>query len=275
MSAQHFHRDNIRGETTDSPANMSTKGRAPVPDPPGVVQHLDYSHQMHKEQVLAAYAAMHDHFDRVFPGVCPMNNVGVAAHPAPVVKAETGAEVTKKVSKDGLTRKQRARRDGKLTRQVMKGKMSLDEARIKMGKKPVASPQPLNPAKVAEMELGKAIPGMTELIAGPAQLTKKDLRAALAKAQKDTDRKLTALATTLSALADQPDPGTQPWKGIAMNPMRTKSASPAGVQSVAEAAERSQMMVMRQLEQTARNDTNPTTREAAWQQVQRMRGLIQ
>ena len=269
MSAQSFHREPLHGDTTTSPANIVGKNRAPVPDPPGVVMNLDYSSIM-KEQIVAAMDAMHGHFDRIFPGVCPMNSsYGRAAHPVAAVKAETDAEVTKKVSRDGMTKKQRAKRDAKLTRAVMKGKMPLDQARIKMGKKPKTSPQPLSPAKGQGAEIIKG-----EVITAPPVLTKKDLRAALVRAQKSTDKKLTALAGVVSALADQPDPGTQPWKGIAMNPMRTKSAAPAAVQSVAEAAERSQMMVMHQLEQTARNSTNPSEREAAWQQVNKMRGLI-
>jgi hypothetical protein len=268
MSAQSFHREPLNGQTSTSPANID-KGRAPVPDPPGVVMNLDYSSIM-KEQIVAAMESMHGHFDRIFPGVCPMNSsYGRAAHPVAAVKAEDGAEVIKKVSRDGMTKKQRARRDAKLTRAVMKGKMPLDEARIKMGKKPKTSPQPLNPKGEQGAEITK---GETAILS-PA-LTEKAFAAALRKSSKSTDKKLAALASVVSALADQPDPGTQPWKGIAMNPMRTKSAAPAAVQSVAEAAERSQMMVMHQLEQTARNSTNPSEREAAWQQVNKMRGLI-
>lgn len=221
---------------------------------------------------MAAMDAMHTHFDRIFPGVCPMNSsLGHAAHPVAAAKAETG-EITKKVSKDGMTKKQRAKRDAKLTRQVMKGKMPLDQARIKMGKKPVTSPEPLKPLK------GEAVPeivkGVVTELKSPDVLTRKTFAAALRKSDKARDKEIAELRTLVSALADQPDPGTQPWKGIAMNPMRTKSAGPAGVQSVAEAAERSQMMVMHQLEQTARNSTNPAEREAAWQQVNKMKGLF-
>jgi Double zinc ribbon len=266
MSAQHFHRENLRGEITESPAN---KGRAPVPDPPGVVMNLDYS-SINKDQILAAYSAMHDHFDRVFPGVCPMIDQGRAAHPVVAAKAETGAAVTKKVSKDGMTKKQRARRAAKLTRQVMKGKMPLDQARIKMGKKPIVSPEPLKPLK--GQEAPEVIKG--ELITSQDALTRKDLRAVLAKSQKSQMKEIAELRTLVAALADQPDPGTQPWKGIAMNPMRTKSSAPAAVASVAEAAERSQMMVMHQLEQTARDSTNPALREAAWQAHMKMKGFL-
>ena len=77
----------------------------------------------------------------------------------------------------------------------------------------------------------------------------------------------------MNALAAQPDPGTQPFKGMALNPIR-KSASPAGVQEIASVAERTQLMVLRELEDTARNSTDSGSREAAWNQVLKLKGLI-
>jgi hypothetical protein len=97
----------------------------------------------------------------------------------------------------------------------------------------------------------------------------------LRKAQKKKDKKIAALTKAVNVLADQPDPATQAFKGMAVNPMRTKSASPAGVQGTAEIAERTQLMIMRELESTARNSTNSMEREAAWNQVLKMKGITQ
>jgi hypothetical protein len=48
-----------------------------------------------------------------------------------------------------------------------------------------------------------------------------------------------------------------------MNPVK-KSAHPAGVPSQAEVAERTQQMMIRQLQRNARISDNPAEREAAW-----------
>ena len=101
--------------------------------------------------------------------------------------------------------------------------------------------------------------------------TKKDLRAALVKARKTSDRKLKVLTRTVNALAAQPDPGTEPFKGMALNPIR-KSTSPRACRKSASVAERTQLMVLRELEDTARNSTDSGSREAAWNQVLKLQG---
>jgi hypothetical protein len=267
-AASMFDRGFIQpGRAEDSPAN---KSGAPYPSTPGVHMNLDYS-SIQKEQIAQAFRAMHDHFDRVFPGVCPMNG-SITSPPAhslvPAQKADDGV-VTKKVSPDGMSKKARKKLTKKLTRKVMNGKMPLDQARVRMGKKPKTSPEPLKPQK------GLAAPVLTKarLVKGEAVLTPRALAAVLRKAQKESDKKIAALTKAVNVLADQPDPATQAFKGMAVNPMRTKSASPAGVQSTAEVAERTQLMIMRELESTARNSTNSMEREAAWNQVLKLKGI--
>lgn len=268
IHAGSFSRGFIQsGRADDSPAN---KSGAPYPPETGKPVNLDYS-SIHKGNVAQAFIAMHDHFDRVFPGVCPMN--GAAAHPGRAVddgvRKDDEPEVTKKVSPDGMSKKARKRRDKKLTRAVMKGKMPLDEARIKMGKKPRKSPDPLQPNKAA------AEPDMTKTVRRESAGTDitKAVAAALRKSDARNGKRIRALTRVVNALADQPDPRTQPFKGLARNPIQ-KSARPAGVQSIAESAERAQLMVVRELENTARNSPDPTTREAAWQQVLKFKGLV-
>ena len=261
MAASNFGRGFIQdGRAEDSPAN---KSGAPYPQTTGSHMNLDYS-DIHKAQVAQAFLAMHDHFDRVFPGVCPMNSAAQSpAHTlAPAQKADDGV-VTKKVSADGMSKKARKRMEKKLTRKVMKGKMPLDQARIRMGKKPKTSPEPLKPQKAATADVVKT----TQAI------TKKAFAAELRRAQKTSDKKIAALTKAVHLLADQPDPSTQPFKGMAVNPVRAKNAGPAGVQTVAEVAERTQTLMAHSLEDQWRNSTDSATREAAWNALLKMRGL--
>jgi len=273
MAASQFGRGFMQsGNAQDSPAN---KSGAPYPSETGAPVHLDYS-SVHKGNILDALHSMHDHFDRIMPsGVCPLAGQATTPPPhslVPAQKTEDDVAVTKEVSPDGMSKGMRKKMRKKLTKKVMSGKMPLDTARIRMGKKPKKSPDPLKPQKAAEPDIAKTI--TTELRAAKfSGLTKKDLRAALVKARKTSDKKLAALTRTVDALASQPDPGTQPFKGMALNPIR-KSASPAGVQDIASVAERTQMMVLRELEETARNSTDSGTREAAWNQVLKLKGLI-
>jgi hypothetical protein len=264
-AASQFGREFIQsGRAEDSPANKGDG--APYPSETGRPVHLDYS-SVHKGNILDALKSMHDHFDRIMPsGVCPLAGQGnaTAAHPFQAAKSDDTTDIEKKVSADGMSKGMRKKLRKKLTKKVMSGKMPLDTARIRMGKKPKTSPEPLKPQKAAKPDVVK-----TAIVKPAGFLTKKDLAAVLRK----SDKKLTALTRVVDALASQPDPGTQPFKGMALNPIR-KSASPAGVQEIASVAERTQMMVLRELEETARNSTDSGTREAAWNQVLKLKGLI-
>jgi Double zinc ribbon len=263
IAASGFTRTSIGGTASMSPAQKG-ENTTPYPTETGQPVNLNYS-SVHKANLMQALKAMHDHFERIMPaGVCPLNHAadGPVPHQFDAQKAGT-PDVTKKVAADGMTKKQRGKRDKKLVRAVMKGKMPLDEARIKMGKKPRKSPEPLSPAKgAAEPDLTKSVTYMTTAEA-----------AVLLKAEKKNSRELKALRKAVNAIADQPDPSMQAFKGMAVNPVRTKAASPAGVASIAENAERTQMMILRELESEARNSPYPERREAAWNAVLKMKGL--
>jgi hypothetical protein len=72
------------------------------------------------------------------------------------------------------------------------------------------------------------------------------------------------------ALANIADPTTNAFTGMAFNPVK-KAARPAGVPSQAEIAERTQQMMMRQLDRTWRTSENPAEREAAFTALQKYR----
>ena len=75
--------------------------------------------------------------------------------------------------------------------------------------------------------------------------------------------KLAEQQRVIDAIADQPDPSTAAFSGLAFNPLRTnKAARPAGVATQAEIAERTQHMVMRTLQDKYNSSSDPTEREA-------------
>ena len=75
------------------------------------------------------------------------------------------------------------------------------------------------------------------------------------------------------ALANQPDPSTAAFAGLALNNPAQKNA-PAGIVKQAEHHERIQGMMMRQLERTWRTSENPAEREAAYNALLRYKGDI-
>ncbi len=85
------------------------------------------------------------------------------------------------------------------------------------------------------------------------------------------DTKLAETQRVIDAIADQPDPSTAAFSGLAFNPVR-KNARPAGVLSQAEAAERSQQMMIRHVTDTYNSASDPYEREAARATLTRLRG---
>ena len=76
----------------------------------------------------------------------------------------------------------------------------------------------------------------------------------------------------IDAIADQPDPSTAAFSGLAFNPLRNKAAGPAGVPSQAEIAERTQLMMMRTLQDKYNASSDPAEREAYYGTLAKMRG---
>jgi hypothetical protein len=78
--------------------------------------------------------------------------------------------------------------------------------------------------------------------------------------------KLADQQKVIDAIADQPDPSTAAFSGLAFK-SAAKPGRPAGVTEIAEAAARAQMMVRRNLENTYYNHSDPRIREAAGQSL--------
>jgi hypothetical protein len=96
--------------------------------------------------------------------------------------------------------------------------------------------------------------------------------ATLVKQVAALTEQVTALTQNVDALGDLPDPRVQAFKGVGQNPV-TKSAGATGVATIAETAERTQRMMMNELETQFRTSPDPAQREAAWNALVKMRGL--
>ena len=73
----------------------------------------------------------------------------------------------------------------------------------------------------------------------------------------------------IDAIADQPDPSTAAFSGLAFNPVQ-KAARPAAVPDIAESAARAQDMIRRNLQSTYYTHSSPAVREAAGQELAKL-----
>jgi hypothetical protein len=201
----------------------------------------------------------------------------------------------------------------KLGKKVLSGKMTVDEARSRLGRQfsqktaepsgEVAGdsavkaaaltsllPEGLNPAwpvltadliksAVAEALHVETVPLQTATIesydpspAIEAAVTKA-VTPLLEKIQAQ-DTKLAETQRVIDAIADQPDPSTAAFSGLAFNPVR-KASGPAGVMSQAEIAERTQQMMIRHLQDKYNASSDPAEREAYYGTLAKMRGVGQ
>jgi hypothetical protein len=191
----------------------------------------------------------------------------------------------------------------KLGKKVLSGKMTVDEARAQIGRRVaqkaggqtmVVAPsgggmggmksegpvEPIAPvpmtesvAKSADTHPAWQYP-VTWNMPVPVQnsLTPDIMKSALDSAVAPLLEKMAAMQETISkqqgvidTLADLPDPHTQPFRGMAV-----KSARPAGMQSVAEIAERTRDTNLRRLHDEWRTSPDSSQREAAWAAMQRL-----
>jgi hypothetical protein len=275
----------------------------------GVPTSVDYVPTI-KENERRAMRAMHDHIAQTFPDVCSMspgNDEGITGTPVPVptghgtppasaVKEEAAAPVEKSEDADvikGMNKKMRK----KLGKKVLAGKMTVDEARAKMGrmnsqkcKSDETEPEVIKAVDAVAEEalpevektadtpdITKAVEPVVEKAAVIPELTKSDLEAALAPLLERINAQETLIKSQnemIHTMVDMPDPNVAAFKGLAQQP--TNHARPADVhKSVAEVAERTQAMMLRELETQFRTSPDPSQREAAWQSMLKMRGLNQ
>lgn len=311
MGAGSFDKPPL-GSGHQSPSPSFMKNQWEYPKTPGQPQSLPYAY-LEKEKARRALSMMHDHLAHAFPLACPMlaqdaySTEMVPALPPTegIGKSEdvTPAEVTVKVedASDDFLEKAKKKMRKKLGKKVLSGKMTVDEARSRLGRN-VSQ-------KAAELEQQAQIDAVSEQVAkglmsvddaraqfGLPPLVKADepavvktavvhegvvvndaevLKSAVSEALAPLIAKVQELEAykaesdeRFEKLANIADPATDAFTGIALNPVK-KAARPAGVPSQAEIAERTQQMMIRQLQRAASISDNPAEREAAWAALQK------
>lgn len=328
-SASQYGRGFISdGHAADSPANKGT----------GVPERVNYVPTI-RDNARQAMRAMHDHVAQTFPDVCPLGPdhvQSIASRPVPTpqgtpsvsaLKAEDPQPeaAVKGLAEPDLTafseadvEKAQKKLRKKLGKRVLSGKMTVDEARAKIGRAvaqkgggqsglsvtnagapgwksesaPESAPVPEAPVQKAAQvydnggylepavtsvtnTTDSAIPVSVNGAASPdlVKAAMAEMLAPLLEKIAAQNDQLTEQRKLLDSLTDQPDPNVAAFRGIAANPMKMASARPAGVQSVAEIAERTQAMMLRELEAQWRNSSDPAQREAAWRSIVKMRGI--
>lgn len=300
FGGDHFDRPPL-GEGHQSPSPSFMKGGFPYPTEQGVPTKVPFAHA-EKERARQALSLMHDHLARMFPSACPMLEQDPhridqrPAVPEPVgktVEPEAQAAAVSK-SEDVELTKGTKKLKKKLGKKVLAGKITVDEARAKIGRfqaqksdepdenvvkslfetgvitreealKQLGLQEPEAPAPVVKAAVPD-VPALTpDIIKSAITEAIAPIAQELAKAKETIDEQQKAL----DVLADQPDPSTAAFAGIAVN----KSSRPAGVPTQAEIAERTQTMVMRQLDRAYRTSENPAEREAAFQALSKYRAF--
>lgn len=302
-NATHFDRPPL-GSGHQSPSPSFMKSTWEYPAQQGVPTRLDYAHE-DRENKRRALSMMHDHLNHMFPSMCPMVDQDAyrveTAKPAPptegvgksIEPAAQDAAVSKSpdISPEVLNSIEKGMRK-KLGKKVLAGKMTVDEARAKMGRtraqktaeyltdmvekgimtvdearaKIGLGPWQEGVVKNAEPEIIKS--EIVTLAQSPA-VDPDIIKNAVAEAIAPLVAKIEKQEKTISehesrweTAANLPDPKTASWAGLALNPI-TKNARPAGVTAIAENAERAQAAKVRQLYHVMRTSENPYEREAA------------
>jgi hypothetical protein len=267
-SAHSFDRPPLgAGHQSPSPSHM--KGDWEYPAETGVPVNLSYAY-IEKEKARQALATLHDHLAHEFPMACPMTardpHTQGQARPVPAFEGK-GQEPEHPGTGDTELVKSRKKMLKKLGKKVMSGKLTLDEARARVGNS--------MSRKDNAPDVTKSAPGTTP---GQIQELQESLKAAnpdpdliksaitqalapMADLIKTQQNRLDEQQRVLEAIADQPDPLTAAFSGLALNPVR--KSRPAAVTQIAENAERTQQMIQRQLTHTWRTSENPFEREAA------------
>jgi len=302
------------GHQSPSPSHM--KGGAEYPDAQGVPTRIDYAH-VEKEKARQALSLIHDNVSRMFPPLCPMtqNVTQPESRPIPpaaglgkqVEVAETDAALSKtvetpEVSAEFLALAEKGMKK-KLGKKVLAGKMTVDEARTKLGRRVTQKALELQQAElvktqfesgiitreealkmlgfeteapvVAPVEKAAETPEITK--SAPEVSSEDIIKSAIADAIAPLVEQINKQQATISeqearweAAANAADPKTTSWAGLAM-----KSVQPVAVTKQAEIAERTQQMINRQLHHVWRTSENPHEREAARNELDKRGGITE
>ena len=275
-SAEDFTRPFItEGRAADSPAN-DTPRHEPMPAPmdPGKPSRMYYTNAM-RDNVEQAMRTMHDHIAGVYPDACPMSpQLDDIQKPAPQVPdgvgnlaPRTGRKAAKAAA--GKQRKALARKRRRLERKVLKGTMSVKQARRKLGLKAKAR-KPASVAKTATAWVPNTEPGHLQPDLEALTRAVAEANAPLLERIAAQDKTLRKQRKAIDAIASQPDTSQAPLRGVAL---AKASAAPAVPQSATATAERVQMAELQRLHYVSRSSPDPGMREAARRDLETKLGL--
>ena len=236
-----------------------------------------------------AVSTMHDHLSRIAPGMCPMSpplgHTQGPAHPVPAavggpephsakaskadraaLKAKRKARLAKKAARAAAL-KARARRR-KVQAMVVKGALSVDEARVKLGLEPFGTPETTQKAvfTAAGPVPADEAPATEALIAAVKAAT-----APLVKRIREQEKTARKTAKLVAAIGDQPDTRNAPFRGAGTYVNKT-SAAQAGPRTPAEAAALAQTGNLQRLAEQTKS-YNPVEREAARRELAAQLGV--
>ena len=223
---------------------------------------------------------------------------GVALPPGSKVTPEAAFKATPEdgdMFADADVYKAFKKRMKKLGKKVLSGKITVDEARAQLGRRftqkgdgepqetvqkaavaPVVSPV-TSTIPGAEVVYRAAAPAAPPVAAFDPEVIKSAVAEAVSPLMERLEKQDKAIADeretfanklaeqqrVIDAIADQPDPGTAAFSGLAFQPGVMKSRRPAAVPDQAEYAARAQDMIRRNLQHTYQTHSNPHVREAA------------
>ena len=294
ISAEDFTRQYItEGRAADSPDNDTPRHEPqPAPMTPGTPERVFYRGTM-RDNVRQALHALHDHISRITPDVCPMSpQVTGVQKPAPPVPEGVGGPAPRRTAKATKAAKRKAaraqaRKRRRLERKVLKGSMSVNKARKKLGLTPkrgkgrgdlkamnLAKGAAATPVKFTDVagRIAPSAPVVTAFDPEALKTAMTEATAPLLERIAAQDKTLRKQRKAIDAIASQPDTSQAPLRGVALNKSQTPAA-PAGPLGVAKSAERAQAAELALLYQDWRNNPDPGLREAAYGAITNLLGL--
>jgi Zn finger protein HypA/HybF involved in hydrogenase expression len=242
---------------------------------PGISKNRTFYSNTTKEQTRAAMQAIHDHAAKTFPDLCPMHG----EDEAPAEKSAAGDLLLEQEVPAQLIKSAASAASSPIAQALdqLDG-TDVPKTLIKREKRR----QKLEKLLRAEAALAEALlPRDAELITKAEVITPVDERVTIELDElrtlvKKQDKVLKKQARALDELNAQPDPAVQAFRGILPGlPTLNKQASqaPVGPGSMADVAERTQAMMLRELEGEFRHSPDPAMREAAWKSMLKLRGV--
>lgn len=207
---------------------------------------------------------VHDHLAELYPALCPLGaEVAKAAEPeAPAVEAKVEKATVEPKAKKGKKGKKGKKMPFTPGKNQAADADSVDEA----ADKSVATDEVVNKAATVDADMIKS--AMLEVTGGLQEQL-----AEVVKALQAEQKKSKKLAEQVDQMANMADPRVYAVRSAGTAPQLQKAVSPVGYHPVADTAERTQAALLSVLHDNARNSSDPSVREAAWNEIYRMTGI--